>query len=85
MLATEPGQAATALETIETAGRDTMTELRNLLDVLAPPADGDEQADLSPQPRLSRLSPLIDRIAFSGLPVELRVSASPGRYPPAWT
>ncbi|MGI6876235.1 sensor histidine kinase [Amycolatopsis sp. 3B14] len=81
VLATEPEQAATALEAVEAAGRDTMTELRNLLGVLAPPADGDETADLSPQPSLSRLSPLIDRIAFAGLPVEVRVSGEPRPLP----
>ncbi|OXM73528.1 MULTISPECIES: sensor histidine kinase [Amycolatopsis] len=81
VLATEPGQAATALEAVEAAGRDTMTELRTLLGVLAPPADGDEHADLSPQPSLSRLSPLIDRIAFAGLPVEVRVSGEPRPLP----
>ena len=58
-----------------------MTELRHLLGVLAPPPDGEEQADLSPQPSLSRLSPLIDRIAFAGLPVEVRISGEPRPLP----
>jgi signal transduction histidine kinase len=81
VLATEPDQAAAALLAVETAGRDTMTELRHLLGVLAPPANGEEQAELSPQPSLSRLSPLIDRIAFAGLPVEVRVSGEPRPLP----
>jgi signal transduction histidine kinase len=77
----EPEQAAEALAAVEAAGRDTMTELRHLLGVLAPPADGDEQTDLSPQPSLSRLSTLIDRIAFAGLPVEVRISGEPRPLP----
>ncbi|MPZ84838.1 MAG: sensor histidine kinase [Actinophytocola sp.] len=81
VLATEPDQAAAALQAVEAAGRDTMTELRHLLGVLAPPADGAEQAELSPQPSLSRLSPLIDRIAFAGLPVEVRISGEPRPLP----
>jgi signal transduction histidine kinase len=81
VLATAPDQAAAALQAVETAGRDTMTELRHLLGLLAPPADGDEQTDLSPQPSLSRLSPLIDRIAFAGLPVEVRISGEPRPLP----
>jgi signal transduction histidine kinase len=81
VLAAEPGQAEAALLAVETAGRDTMTELRHLLGVLAPRADGEEEADLSPQPSLSRLSPLIDRIAFAGLPVEVRISGEPRPLP----
>jgi signal transduction histidine kinase len=81
VVATEPGQAADALAEVEAAGRNTMTELRHLLGVLAPPADGDERTDLSPQPSLSRLSPLIDRIAFAGLPVEVRISGEPRPLP----
>jgi signal transduction histidine kinase len=80
VLDAEPGQAAAALVAVEAAGRDTMTELRHLLGVLAPPADGGEP-ELSPQPSLSRLSPLIDRIAFAGLPVEVRVSGEPRPLP----
>ncbi|WP_460394749.1 sensor histidine kinase [Actinophytocola sediminis] len=81
-------QAAAALQAVEAAGRDTMTELRTLLGVLAPAADGgdgdDDDAgpsDLSPQPSLARLSPLIDRIAFAGLPVEVRISGDPRPLP----
>ena len=81
VLASEPEQAVAALHAVETAGRDTMTELRHLLGVLAPPADGEEPPDLSPQPSLSRLSPLIDRIAFAGLPVEVRISGEPRPLP----
>jgi signal transduction histidine kinase len=78
VLATMPQEAAAALSAVEGAGRDTMTELRHLLGLLAPAADGTEDADggagLSPQPSLSRLSPLVDRIAFAGLPVDVRIS-----------
>jgi signal transduction histidine kinase len=81
VLATEPDQAAAALQAVEGAGRDTMSELRHLLDVLAPAADGDEQSALSPQPSLSRLGPLIDRVAFAGLPVEVRISGEPRPLP----
>ncbi|MEU5940545.1 histidine kinase [Micromonospora sp. NPDC047548] len=77
VLATMPDEAAVALSAVEGAGRTTMTELRHLLGLLAPAADGTDGADLAPQPSLSRLSPLIDRIAFAGLPVEVRISGEP--------
>jgi signal transduction histidine kinase len=81
VLAAAPDEAAAALLAVETAGRNTMTELRHLLGVLAPPSGGEDDADLSPQPSLSRLSPLIDRIAFAGLPVEVRISGEPRPLP----
>jgi signal transduction histidine kinase len=83
VLETMPGQAATALRAVEAAGRDTMTELRHLLGLLAPSqsGEGEEAADLSPQPSLTRLTPLVDRIAFAGLPVELRISGEPRPLP----
>jgi signal transduction histidine kinase len=86
VLAALPDEAAAALSAVESAGRTTMTELRHLLGVLASAADGTDGPDgtggtdgpdgtgLAPQPSLSRLSPLIDRIAFAGLPVEVRIS-----------
>ncbi|MGM1062729.1 sensor histidine kinase [Saccharothrix sp. Mg75] len=81
VLDAEPGQAAAALWAVESAGRDAMTELRHLLGVLAPPADGGEPSDLSPQPSLRVLGPLVDRIAFAGLPVEVRISGEPRPLP----
>jgi signal transduction histidine kinase len=73
--------AEAALHAVEEAGREAMTELRHLLGVLAPPADGSDDDPLSPQPGLSRLSPLIDRVAFAGLPVEVRISGEPRPLP----
>ncbi len=81
VLASAPADAEAALLAVETAGRDTMTELRHLLGVLAPPADGEEPPDLSPQPSLRGLSQLVDRIAFAGLPVEVRISGEPRPLP----
>ena len=81
VLATEPDEAAAALLAVEAAGRDAMSELRHLLGLLAPSSKGEDDAHLSPQPSLSRLSPLIDRIAFAGLPVEVRISGEPRPLP----
>ena len=81
VLETEPEQAEAALLAVEAAGRDTMAELRHLLGLLAPQATGEEDDKLSPQPSLSRLSALIDRIAFAGLPVEVRISGEPRPLP----
>jgi signal transduction histidine kinase len=97
VLTTHPEDARGALVAVERAGRDTMTELRHLLGVLAPTGTGEPAATegagrfpgtdpldasgLSPQPSLSRLSPLLDRIAFAGLPVEMRISGEPRPLP----
>ena len=84
VLGSRPDEAETALRAIEGAGRDAMTELRHLLGVLAPAADGSdppEGDELTPQPGLDRLGELVDRVAFAGLPTEVRVSGEPVRLP----
>ncbi|GIF59978.1 hypothetical protein Air01nite_60730 [Asanoa iriomotensis] len=81
VLTTLPDDAARALDAVEGAGRTTMTELRHLLGLLAPSADGEPDTPDAPQPSLSRLSPLVDRIAFAGLPVEVRISGEPKPLP----
>ncbi|MBT2232980.1 hypothetical protein KLK06_44730 [Nonomuraea sp. NEAU-A123] len=86
VLSTMPAEAEAALKAVEGAGRDAMTELRHLLGLLAPSQSGDDDdepngGDLSPQPSLSGLSPLIDRIAFAGLPVDVRISGQPRPLP----
>lgn len=72
-----------ALLAVEGAGRATMTELRHLLGVLAPAPDGrdEEGSGLTPQPTMARLSALVDKIAFAGLPVEVRISGEPRPLP----
>ncbi|MGA8117608.1 MAG: histidine kinase [Actinocatenispora sp.] len=74
-------EAVRALHAVEGAGRDTMTELRHLLGVLAPAQDGTDEADLAPQPSMRQLGSLVDRIAFAGLPVEVRISGEPRALP----
>ena len=75
-----PAVAEDALLAVESAGRETMTELRHLLGVLAPAQDGRDGA-LAPQPSLTRLSALVDKIAFAGLPVDVRISGEPRPLP----
>ncbi|WP_030174171.1 sensor histidine kinase [Spirillospora albida] len=74
----EAGEAEEALLAVERTGREAMTELRNLLGVLAPAPDGDE---LAPQPSLARLGALVDRVAFAGLPVDVTVTGEPRPLP----
>ncbi|MEV5878407.1 histidine kinase [Streptomyces sp. NPDC052101] len=94
VLGTMPDEAATALRAVEDAGRGAMTDLRHLLGLLAPAQDGQDSAvgeapggaaevstPLAPQPGLDRLGPLVDRISFAGLPVEVRVSGDPRPLP----
>ena len=66
-----PEAAATtqALDAIETAGRQALVELRAMLAVLRAP---DQPAEpLGPQPGLSELPALVDRVRSAGLPVTL--------------
>ncbi|MER6221005.1 histidine kinase [Streptomyces sp900105755] len=96
VLGTMPDEAAAALRAVEDAGRGAMTDLRHLLGLLAPSQAG-EDADYenlvgltggegagtgpAPQPGLDRLGPLVDRISFAGLPVEVRISGEPRPLP----
>jgi signal transduction histidine kinase len=85
IMASSPPDAETALLAVEATGRDAMAELRNLLGLLSPAADGREApaaaprpgaepAALLPQPGLGELDALIGRVSAAGLPVKLRVS-----------
>ena len=89
VLKASPGEATTALLAVEESGRAAMTELRHLLGLLAPAGDPSaagavvcDDALLRPQPGLSQIRPLIDRVAATGLPVELDIAGPPRELPP---
>ena len=75
--------AEDALLAIEASGRTAMSELRHLLSLLAPAANGsDDDAPLTPQPGVADVGVLVDRVSAAGLPVELHSSLPPGGLPP---
>ncbi len=76
-LAHSPELAATALETIESTGRQTMTELRSILGVLRTDAEP-LGATPAPQPLLTNLELLA---GFDDLPVELTVDGDVAALP----
>ena len=68
---------AEALKGVEKTGRTALTEMRRLLGAMR--REGDE-LDLTPQPGLGSLAPLLEEIRRAGLPVELRLDGEP--FPP---
>ncbi len=70
----DPPRAATALEAIERTGREAMSEMRRMLGVLRPPADGEL---LTPQPGLEDLAALVQQMEAAGLLVKVRVEGEP--------
>ena len=91
VLDSSPGDAREALLAVEASGRTAMTELRNLLGLLAPPGEAEPDvpvpgdagdAVLTPQPGVARIPALLARVCETGMPVELTVDA-PAGTPPA--
>jgi signal transduction histidine kinase len=68
-----PERAVASFETIASAGRDAMTQLRRILGVLN---DGD--GPLRPQPTLSDIASLVSRVAQTGPRTQLAGSGQPG-------
>jgi signal transduction histidine kinase len=68
-----PDAAKRILETISETSRESLTEMRSLLDVLRenPAPDADE---LSPAPGLERLPDLVERVTEAGVPVEVKIT-----------
>ena len=84
VLAEAPSEARAAMLAVEASGRAAMTELRHLLGLLSPTHTHDEDggAELEPQPGLSRLPALIDRLTAAGLPIDLHVGQLPQELSP---
>jgi signal transduction histidine kinase len=69
-----------ALKDVEGAGRAALAEMRRLLGAMR--REGD-RLDLTPQPGLGSLEPLLDEIRRAGLPVELQLDGEPFPLPEA--
>jgi len=74
----QPAPARSALEAIETTGRQTLSELRALLGVLrtVDPSDTHEIDTLHPSPSFTDLNTLIRQTQHAGVEVELTVSVT---------
>jgi signal transduction histidine kinase len=68
----------TALDAIETTGRETVDEMRRMLGVVR----RDGAASLAPQPSLRDVESLVANVRDAGLPVELHVEGEPVALPP---
>lgn len=74
----DPQAALKAMEAVEHAGREALDELRHLLGILRPAADG---GSLGPQPGLADVSRLVDQFEEAGLDVSLTMSDVPADLP----
>ena len=74
----DPARAADAFKTVETSGREALTEIRRLLGVLR---REDEEIALAPQPSLRHVGSLVRRLEAAGLPVELGVEGEARELP----
>jgi signal transduction histidine kinase len=72
------GQDGSALSDVERVGRTALAEMRRLLGAMR--TDGDD-LELTPQPGLGRLEPLLEEIGRAGLPVQLHVEGEPFPLP----
>jgi signal transduction histidine kinase len=70
----ERPEVGAALETIESAGRAALTEMRRLLGLLR---DEDQHAARVPHPGLANLPDLLAQVRGAGLPVTMTVNGSP--------
>ena len=75
-LSRDPAQVEAALATVETTGRDAMTEMRRILGVLR---EDDGEVALAPQPSLAALTGLVE--ASTDLPVEVHLCGDLGSLP----
>src|SRR6266566_3012554 len=75
VLADQPARAREPLAHIERSGRQALTELRRLLDVMR---DQNEPRELrEPQPSIAQLGALVDSVRSTGLRVTLQVDGEP--------
>jgi len=74
----DPTEAVAAIGSVETASRQAIADLQQLVGVLRRQEEGD---DLAPQPSLQRLPELIEHMRQAGLPVQLTQHGRPRELP----
>jgi len=77
IIESKPDQARDALSSIETTGRQALSEMRRLTGVLR----REEESYKSPQPGLGYLEKLIEQTREAGLPVEVIIEGQPYELP----
>ncbi|MFF4247871.1 sensor histidine kinase [Streptomyces sp. NPDC001822] len=78
---TAPERAEAAFDAISETGRDAMVQLRRMLGVLRDGGTETEASPRSPQPGLTGLPALLERVRSGGLHVEFTSTGEPGRIP----
>ena len=74
----DPTEAVAAIGSVETASRQAIADLQQLVGVLRRQEEGD---DLAPQPSLQRLPELVEHMRQTGLPVKLTTTGEPQQLP----
>jgi signal transduction histidine kinase len=69
-----------ALRDVERVGRTALAEMRRLLGAMR---NGTDEVELTPQPGLGNLAPLLDEVRSAGLAVTLHVEGEALALPPA--
>jgi len=77
-LANDRPETSRVLSQIEVTGRQTLQEMRRMLGLLR----SDDSADFTPQPGLAQVGALAERMARSGLDVDVQVEGEPGPVSP---
>ena len=79
-LPAELAEDKNALKDVEGAGRGALVEMRRLLGAMR---HEDDELDLTPQPGLGSLEPLLGEVRRAGLPVEVQFEGEPFPLPEA--
>ena len=80
LLDEDPKRAREPLLAVEETGRQALEDMRRLLGVLR---DGDERADLAPQPGMNDVAALVEQVRSAGLAADLSIEGEPRPLSPA--
>lgn len=73
VISTSPARAAEVIATVSATGREALADTRRLLGVLRAD-DAEADAQLRPQPDISRLEPLLEQVRAAGLPATITIT-----------